>query len=80
MKIDFSQVIFADESQVKFDWPDKWGKSRNLSNSDVSVAKRRQQEGGSVRIWAEIVNQIIIRPFKVDKKKLNWTVLTIAIL
>ena len=39
MKIDFSTVIFMDESQVQetFDRPDRWAKVWILSNSNVSV-------------------------------------------
>ena len=38
-----------------------------LSNSDVPVAKRRQQRGDSVTMWVGIVDQIIIGPFKVNE-------------
>ena len=65
MKIDFSKVIFMDESQVTFDGPNGWAKRWILSNSDVPVAKRIQQGGNSV-IWAGIVDQPITGPFNVD--------------
>ena len=57
MKIDFSIVIFTAESWMTFEGTDGWGKVWILSNSDVPVAKRRQQRGGSVMIWIGIVNQ-----------------------
>ena len=56
------------ESWVTFDRPDGWAKEWILSNSDVTVDKRRQQEGGSVVIWTGIVNQTVIEPFKVDER------------
>ena len=72
MKIDFSKVVFTDESQVTFDGADGWAKGRILSNSDVPVVKKRQQRGGSVMIWDGIVDQTIIGPFKIDEEvKLN---------
>ena len=55
-----------DESRVSFDGPDGWTKVGIVFNSDVYVAKRSRQRDGSVMMWAEIVGQIIIGPFKVD--------------
>ena len=72
MKIDFSKVIFTDKSRMTFDGSDWWAKGRILSNSDMSVAKRRQQRGDSAMILPRIVNQTIIGPFKIDEGfKLN---------
>ena len=64
MKIIFPKVIFPNESGLTFDG---LAKRWVLLNSDVPVAKRRQQVGGSVMIWAQIVDQTIIRPFKVNE-------------
>ena len=41
MKIDFSIVIFTDESRVTFDGRDGWAKGYISSNSDVFVSKRK---------------------------------------
>ena len=49
-KIDFSKVIITDESGGTFDGPDGLAKGGVLSNSNVAVAKRRQQRGGNVII------------------------------
>ena len=38
------------ESHVIFDGPDGWAKGWILSNSDMLVAKRKQQGGSSVMI------------------------------
>ena len=71
MKIDFSRVIFTDESRVTFNRPDKRAKGSILSNLDMSVAKRKQGNS-SVVICAVVVDQTIIGPFKVDEGvKLN---------
>ena len=56
MKIDFSKVISMDKSQETFDRYDEQAKGWILSNSDMHVVKRRQQEDGSVVIWAGIIN------------------------
>ena len=65
-------MIFLDESQVMCDEPDGWAKGWILSNSDMPVAKRSQQGDSSLITWAGIVNQTIIRPFKVvEEVKLN---------
>ena len=64
MKINFSKVIFSDESRMTFDRPDGCAKGWILLNSEVLVAKRRQLGGGSVMIWAGIVDQTIIRHSK----------------
>ena len=42
MKINFSKVIFMDESRVTFDGPDEWARGWILSNSHMPVAKRMQ--------------------------------------
>ena len=67
MKIDFSRVIFIDESQVTFDEPYELVKGWILSNSDMPVSKRGQQGGGSVMIRTRIVYPTIIGPFKVNE-------------
>ena len=72
MKIDFSQMIFMDESRMTFDGPDVWTKRWIFSNSDVAVANGKQQRGGSVMIWLRIINQTVTGPFKIDEGvKLN---------
>lgn len=68
MKIDFSKLIFTNLKWHLIDQVD----GPHLSNSDVHVAKRRQQGGGSVMIRVGIVDQTIISSFKVDEAvKLN---------
>ena len=56
-----------DDFFVRFDWPDEWAKSRILSNTDVSVAKRIHQSGGSVILWAGIADEINSKLCKVDE-------------
>ena len=64
MEIVFSKVIFTGESQITFDGPDGWAKGWILSNSDVPMAERRQQESISVMmVWAGNVDETIIEPF-----------------
>ena len=67
MKVNFSEVLFTDESRITLDGVDGLAKGEILSNSDVLVVKGKQPKSSSVIIWAGIVDQTIIGPFKVDK-------------
>lgn len=71
MKIDFSkqasEVMFIDESRMAIDEADSWAKGWILSDVDLPVAKRRQHGSGNVRVSAGIVDQNIIKPFKIDE-------------
>ena len=65
---DFSKVIYTDEYRVTYDGPDWWAKGWILSNLNMLVVKIRQIETDCVMIWAKILHQTIIGPFKVDQK------------
>ena len=41
MKVDFSKLIFTDESQMIFDSPDGWENRWILSNSHVPVSLKK---------------------------------------
>lgn len=51
-----------------FDGPDKWADGW-ISHVDVPVAESRRKRGGSVMIWAEVVDQTIVGSFKSMKKE-----------
>ena len=72
LKTDFSKVIFTDESRVTLDGPDGWSKGWVLCDKEAPPRLRRQQGGGGIMIWAGIVDDKVIGPFKVDEGvKLN---------
>lgn len=62
MKSDFSEVIFMDESQVTFD---TWAKDGFYPIQICLWIKESNKK--TVVLWAGIVNQTNIEPFKVDK-------------
>lgn len=66
MKTDFSKVVFTDEARVTLDGPDGWSKGWMLNERAVPGRLRRQQGGGGIMIWAAIVGNELIGPFKVD--------------
>ena len=63
MKTDFSKIIFTDEGRVTFDGPDGWSKGWVLQDREAPVSKRRQNR---ILMWAGIVGDKFIRPYKVD--------------
>ena len=67
MKTDFSKVIFMVESWEIFDGSDGWANRWILSNSLITVAKRWLQGEGSEMRWAEIINQTVFGPFKINE-------------
>lgn len=72
LKTDFSKVIFTDESRVTLDGPDGWSKGWVIAGENSPTRLRRQQGGGGIMIWAGIVGDKVIGPFKLDQGvKLN---------
>ena len=54
------------------DSPDGWAQGWVLEGEEAPSRMKRQQGGGGVMVWAGIVHQTIIGPFKVDEGvKLN---------
>ena len=72
LKTDFSKVIFTDESRVTLDGPYGWSKGWVLCDKEAPPRLRKQHGGGGIMMWAGIVNDKVIGPFKVDEGvKLN---------
>lgn len=72
MKTNFEHVLFTDESRATLDGPDGWMSGWLLNGSTPQSKIRRQQGGGGVMIWAGIINNQIVGPFRVpDGVKMN---------
>lgn len=67
VKTNFSNVIFTDESRVTLDGPDGWSRGWVLNGRQSSYRIKRQQMGGGVMIWAGIIGEEIIGPYKVEE-------------
>ena len=67
MKINFETVIFTDECRATLDGPDGWSRGWVRTGVPVPIRMRRQQGGGGVMIWAGIVNNTLIGPFRVPE-------------
>ena len=72
MKTNFENVLFTDESRTNLDGPDG-GMSVWLLNGTTPQSKIRQQQGGGgVMIWAGIITNQIVGPFRVpDRVKMR---------
>lgn len=65
MKLDFGQVIWTDEMRATLDGPDGWARGWIAEGTDAPPRLRRQQGGGGVMIWAGIIKNELIGPFRV---------------
>ena len=65
MKTNFENVLFTDESRTTLDGPDGWMSGWLLNGTTPQSKIRRQQGGGGVMIWAGIINNQIVGPFRV---------------
>ena len=65
MKVDFSKVLFTDETRATLDGPDGWSKGWVVNGRDRHQRLRRQQGGGGIMIWAGIIGGIIVGLWRV---------------
>ena len=65
MKTNFEHVLFTDESRATLDGPDGWMSGWLLNGTTPQSKIRRQQGGGGVMIWAGIINDQVVGPFRV---------------
>ncbi|KAJ1120314.1 hypothetical protein NDU88_008488 [Pleurodeles waltl] len=72
LKTDFSKVLWTDEMRVSLDGPDGWARGWIGKGQRAPVPLRRQQGGGGVLVWAGIIKDELVGPFRVeDGVKLN---------
>uniref|UniRef100_A0AAY4C701 Oxysterol-binding protein n=1 Tax=Denticeps clupeoides TaxID=299321 RepID=A0AAY4C701_9TELE len=72
LKTDFSKVLWTDEMRVSIDGPDGWARGWIGKGQRAPVRLRRQQGGGGVLVWAGIIKDDLVGPFRVeDGVKLN---------
>jgi hypothetical protein len=55
LKVDFSKVLFTDETRVTLDGLDGWCKGWVMAGQNRRQRLRRQQSGGGIMIWAGII-------------------------
>ena len=65
LKCPFNCVLFTDETRASLDGPDNWQRGWVLENSPRPVKFVRQKQGGSLMLWAGIINDRLIGPFRV---------------
>ena len=67
MKLHFPNVIFTDEMRATLDGPDGWRRGWVLKGHAPPTLLRRQQGGGGIMIWAGIVGNRMVGPFKIEE-------------
>lgn len=65
MKVDFSKVLFTDETRATLDGPDGWCKGWVIIGQNRHQRLRRQQGGGGIMIWAGIIGGTLVGPWRV---------------
>ena len=72
MKTNFENVLFTEESRATLDGPDGWMSGWLLNGTTPQSKIRRQQGGGGVMIWAGIISNQIVGPFRVPKSYVDF--------
>ena len=65
MKVNFGKVLFTDECRATLDGPDGWRRGWYDMQASPPQRVRRQQGGGGVIIWAGIIDDEVVGPFRV---------------
>ena len=66
LKTDFSKVFQTDEMRVTLDGPDGWARGWISNRHRAPLRVRRQQGGGGVLVWAGIIKDELVGPFRVE--------------
>ena len=77
MKTDMKHVLFTDESRATLVGPDGWSRGWVIRGDQCPTRIRRQQRGGGVMLWADIVGDELVGPFRVQEgvKQTSYTFL-----
>ena len=67
LKVDFSKVIFTDETRATLDGPDGWSKGWILHGQKYHQGLRRQQGGGGIMLWAGIIGDKVLGPWRIPE-------------
>ena len=67
MKVDFSKVLFTDETYASLDGPNGWSKGWIYFGRYCHHRLRCQQGGGGIMIWAGIIRGVLVGPEKVPE-------------
>ena len=67
LKLSFRNVLFTNEPRISLDGSDGWARGWVGEGGQGKTFIKRQQEGGGIMIWAGIIGNRVIRPFKVDE-------------
>ena len=65
MKVNLESVIFTDECRATLDGPDGWSRGWYDAHFPSPQRLQRQQVGGGIMFSARIINNEIVRSFKV---------------
>ena len=65
MKTNFENVLFTGKSRATLGGPDGWMSGWLLNGTTPQSKIRQQQGGGGIMIWAGIINNQIVGPFRV---------------
>ena len=65
MKTEMKHVLFTDELRATLDGPDGWSRGWVIRGDQYPTRIRRQQGGGGVMLWAGIVGDEPVVPFRV---------------
>ena len=65
MKLPTKYILFTDESRATLDGPNNWSKGWVVSGHQRPTRIRLKQGGGSIMIWAGIINDQIVGPMRV---------------
>ena len=67
LKMDMSRVLFTDESRATLDGPDGWSNGWLYFGDERHQRLRRQQGGGGVMIWAGIIGDKLVGPYRIPQ-------------